>query len=196
MSDDETTLLTEAQRGDPAALERLVLQHQAWVRRLMARLAPMSVDPDDLAQEVFVVVLQHLDRFDAASGGFRAWVCAIARNISLRAWESARVRKAHWAPLVERAVQAAAGPAEPHHRAAADRVLRALNECLAELAPPSRELVSLRYHDQLACDVIARRLNRNPSSLRMALTRIRAVLRQCLGRKDVRHGDSAAFTAG
>jgi RNA polymerase sigma-70 factor (ECF subfamily) len=183
----EAELFEQAQRGDPAALERLVLEHQGWVRRLTARLAPMSADPDDLAQEVFIVVLRRLDRFDPRSGGFRAWVCAIARNIALRAWESARVRQSHWPSLVERALQSASVAAAPPSIVEQD--LRSLRECVAGLAPASRELVTLRYRDRMTCEEMGRRLDRNPPALRMALTRIRTVLRACLEGKGVRSVD-------
>ena len=160
------------------------MDHQQWVRRLMARLAPMAADPDDLAQDVFVVVLKRLGSFDLDED-FRAWVCGIARNISRRAWESSRVRREHWQPLVDQAVDSAMKPPSPPEQAMAAQAHQAVRECMDSLGPDMRDLLNLRYRDQMTSATIAENLRRKPSSVRMTLTRIRVLLRDCLKQKGI-----------
>lgn len=72
-----------ARRGDHAAFAQLVRQFQDAVAGVaLARLGP-GPDVEDVAQEAFIAAYRQLEDFrDPAR--FGAWVCGIARNLSLR----------------------------------------------------------------------------------------------------------------
>jgi len=185
MIGDQGEVLRNAQSGDREALGKLIREHQPWVRRLMARLAPMGLDPDDLAQDVFVTVIQRLHSYEAESGDLKAWIFGIARHIASRAWESSRTRQAKYQPLIERTVEAALRTVTPYGQAVVDQTLGALRECVEALGSQSQELVRRRYRDQMSCESIGQSMGRNPASVRMTLTRIRAALRDCLKQRGV-----------
>jgi RNA polymerase sigma-70 factor (ECF subfamily) len=57
---------------------------------------------------------------------------------------------------------------------------RQLRGCLERLSRPSRELVQLRYFEELGIDAIAARVQRSPGALYTAFSRIHAALSRCL----------------
>ncbi len=60
----ELDLITRARRGDGAAWEDLVRQHQEATFRLAYLLLGDADDAEDTAQEAFIRTFQTLDRFD------------------------------------------------------------------------------------------------------------------------------------
>ena len=60
---------------------------------------------------------------------------------------------------------------------------RNLGDCLSQLPPTARELVELRYQRELKPGAIADLKNWTPNSVYVALSRARALLRDCLESK-------------
>lgn len=80
--DIETELLVlDAQRGDGAALERLVRQWDGPLRRYAGRLTGRSDAAADIAQETWLAVARGIRRLDDPAR-FRAWVFRIAHHKS------------------------------------------------------------------------------------------------------------------
>src|SRR6516225_8016114 len=80
----------ELERGE--TIERLVRQHEAYVRALALRLSPDPSQADDLAQDAFLLAFRKLDSLDLRRD-LRPWLAATVRNLSHRAWEAALKNK-------------------------------------------------------------------------------------------------------
>ncbi len=65
----------------------------------------------------------------------------------------------------------------------ADRRAGALQECLEQLAGRAREVVRLRYFEELTAEEIALRSGANGAAVRVMLQRIREQLRECISRR-------------
>ncbi len=78
-SDDN--LMQSAADGDEAAFGELMRRHQGWVRALMMTFVRDVEQADDLTQEAFCRVYQHLDGYDS-QGHFTAWLKRIAANLA------------------------------------------------------------------------------------------------------------------
>jgi RNA polymerase sigma factor (sigma-70 family) len=76
-SDDE--LVEHAKNGDRAALENLVLRHQAWIYNIAVRMVFRPEDAEEVTQEVLVKVITKLSTFKGESI-FRTWLYRIAAN--------------------------------------------------------------------------------------------------------------------
>ncbi len=76
-SDDE--LVEQAKNGDRAALEKLVLRHQAWIYNIAIRMVFQPEDAEEVTQEVLVKVVTKLSTFRGESK-FRTWLYRIAAN--------------------------------------------------------------------------------------------------------------------
>lgn len=82
VSINDAVLIEQYQKGDSAALERLVLRYQNRIYNVILK---MCADPDDaaeLTQETFVKVIENLDKFEGRSS-FYTWTFRIAVNLTL-----------------------------------------------------------------------------------------------------------------
>jgi RNA polymerase sigma factor (sigma-70 family) len=72
-------LVEQARNGDRAALEKLVLRHQAWIYNIAIRMVFQPQDAEEVTQEVLVKVITRLSTFKGDSK-FRTWLYRIAAN--------------------------------------------------------------------------------------------------------------------
>ncbi len=77
MSDDE--LVDQAKNGNRAALEKLVLRHQAWIYNIAVRMVFHPHDAEEVTQEVLIKAITKLSTFKGESK-FRTWLYRIAAN--------------------------------------------------------------------------------------------------------------------
>lgn len=75
----DAELVAQAKDGDRAALEKLVLRHQAWVYNIAVRMVFHPQDAEEVTQEVLVKVITKLSTFKGESK-FRTWLYRIAAN--------------------------------------------------------------------------------------------------------------------
>src|SRR5213596_131010 len=75
----DAELVEKAKNGDRAALEQLVLRHQAWVYNIAVRMVFHPQDAEEVTQEVLVKVITKLSTFKGESN-FRTWLYRIAAN--------------------------------------------------------------------------------------------------------------------
>lgn len=72
-------LVERAKNGDRAALEQLVLRHQAWIYNIAVRMVFQPQDAEEVTQEVLVKVITRLSTFQGNSQ-FRTWLYRITAN--------------------------------------------------------------------------------------------------------------------
>ncbi len=75
----DANLVEQANNGDRAALETLVLRHQAWIYNIAVRMVFHPQDAEEVTQEVLVKVVTKLSTFKGESK-FRTWLYRIAAN--------------------------------------------------------------------------------------------------------------------
>jgi RNA polymerase sigma-70 factor (ECF subfamily) len=157
---------------------RLYVGHQRMLRAYLLALVRNGADADDLLQEVAVQILSAREP-ETDPARFGAWSRGVARNVVLHHWRSRqRSREApseQYLALVERAY----AEADSVNEAWSTRH-RALATCLERLGPGERELLALRYVEDLSSEVVAARTRRSPSGVRMALLRLRERLLRCV----------------
>jgi RNA polymerase sigma-70 factor (ECF subfamily) len=163
--------------GVPIDPERLLAQ-TAWVRRLARSLARDEASADDLVQETFVAALRRPPAGAEDEPRLRAWFGFVLRNMAFRRTRSEARRE-------ERERRSAdGGRSESDERAEQLEELRAeLYRHVKALPESSREVVLLRYFEELDSAQIARRLGVPDSTVRNRLRRALAELRERLGRE-------------
>jgi RNA polymerase sigma factor (sigma-70 family) len=91
--DSEDSVLVELViSGDRAALEKLILRHQAWVYNIAVRMVFRPQDAEEVTQEVLVKIITKLSTFKGECA-FRTWLYRIAANHVLnmkRRWAETR----------------------------------------------------------------------------------------------------------
>ena len=161
----------------------LLLSHRAM---LLGYIVSIVRDPDlaeDVFQNVAVVVLDKAGAV-ANDAEFPAWARRVARLESLTA-----LRKRKRAP--ELLDQSVLEMLEDHWAAtetAPAPARKALRECVEKLSPYARQLIRMRYVDDLSAQDVADRLNRSPNTIYVALSRTYRHLAGCVQRRLAREG--------
>jgi RNA polymerase sigma-70 factor len=161
----------------------LLLSHRAM---LLGYIASIVRDPDlteDVFQNVAIVVLDKADAV-ADEREFPPWARRVARLEALAA-----LRKLKRVPgLLDHSVLELL----EDHWAAADGApaptRKALRDCVEALSPYARQLIHLRYVDDLSAQDVAERLNRSPNTIYVALSRTYRHLADCVERRLAREG--------
>ncbi|HEX7898362.1 MAG TPA: sigma-70 family RNA polymerase sigma factor [Planctomycetota bacterium] len=163
--------LRRAQGGDPDAYGIVVRATQARLRSFIAGYVPRAEWVDDIAQQTFVSAYRDLRKFQVGTD-FAAWIRRIAYNHLRAELERAGRRRRLEGELLARLERA---PETPN--------LDPLKECVESLPPTSQEIVRSYYADSLGLAEIGKRLGRSADSLKVALFKIRARLRECVESK-------------
>ncbi len=75
---DESALIKQAQKGDVAAYNQLVLNYQEAIYNVTYRIMGEPQAAEDATQEAFISAYQALNRF--RGGSFKSWLMRIATN--------------------------------------------------------------------------------------------------------------------
>lgn len=76
---EDRALVRRAKSGDRAALEALIVRHQAWVYNIAIRMLYHPQDAEDATQEVLVKAVTALSSYEGRSS-FRTWLYRIVVN--------------------------------------------------------------------------------------------------------------------
>jgi RNA polymerase sigma-70 factor, ECF subfamily len=178
----------QAQGGDRDAFERLIIhfQDRVW-RRAMYRLRDAD-EAEDLAQEVLLLCYRKLHQFRGESK-FWTWLCRIVDNqVKNRiGWMQRRGKGKTFS--LDAPIQGNDGAdtelqwdppdpaADPRREAEGREAVQRLNECLESLTEDHREILLLRFSDELSYEEIAARLDITLGTVKSRINRARAELR-------------------
>jgi RNA polymerase sigma-70 factor (sigma-E family) len=159
-------------------LEALYLCHGPGALRLAYLLTGDRELAEDLAQEAFVRVARRLSGLRNADS-FHWYLRRTIVNLANSHLRRRRVERAHMKALVNSAITSAAGAST------SDLVTKqAVRDAIAQLPARQRAVVVLRYYEDLTDQQIASVLGCPVGSVKSALHRAAAVLRQHLGQEE------------
>jgi RNA polymerase sigma-70 factor (ECF subfamily) len=193
-SAETLALLRQARDGDSHALERLLEQHQPYLRRFVElRLDPKlrpRVDPADIVQEACLEAMRRLPGFlESPPMPFQLWLRQITldRLIMVRRRHVGAARRS-----VEReaalpdgsscalARQLFAPDSSPSGRAGKEELAVRVRAAVDRLSEADREIILMRTFESLAFEDVARLLSIDPAAARKrhgrALLRLHQVL--------------------
>ncbi len=175
-------LVEKASAGCSDSFRQLVEKNHQGIRLYLGRYVQCSTEVDDIAQEVFLVAFSQLSRFRGESK-FSTWLIGIARNKALEFLKArARVRKGQRQFFEAEIAVGQIDRLEAIHDQCdlAERRLGAMQLCLDQLPPQSRELIHRYYFDQQTAIDIAAESDVTTGSVRMKLLRLRKILQKCI----------------
>lgn len=182
--DDDLVLLRRAQTGDFAAFEQLVARLQARVYRVAFRITGQAADAEDVVQQTFLSLIEHIDSFRGESSVV-TWVLRIATNHALKLL---RGRRGHvttfddhdgHVPHPDFIAPWTLTPDEILQRAEL-RVL--IDQAITELDDRHRVVFVLRDIEGLSTAETAESLGLSESNVKVRLLRARMQLRERLTR--------------
>ncbi|MCU0577250.1 MAG: RNA polymerase sigma factor [Desulfobacterota bacterium] len=80
MEDGDRALVSAALDGDRDSLEKLILNHQAWIYNLAFKMIMDHDDASDITQEIIIKIITNLGSYDPEKAAFRTWVYRIVVN--------------------------------------------------------------------------------------------------------------------
>lgn len=155
-------------------VQQQFMLHQRSLLAYVLSMVPNQQDAQDLLQDVFLIVSKKADTW-AEGTNFFAWACAIVRYEVLH---YVRAGKKRIMPLDDDVLEMLY--LYDNSSSNLDTRIDRLTECLRRLSPRSRELIMMRYHASHLPEAIATELKRSVNSVRVALTRIKRTLRECI----------------
>jgi len=183
------SIIRGAAKGESAAREEFAGRYESIVRAYLGarwRDSPLRIEIDDASQEVFLACFKDdgaLTRVDPQrSGGFRAYLFGVVRNVARR-FEKQWPRR-HRQPDSRLDLAAIEGREEPLSRLFDAAWARALIRRAADLfteraqengdgAPRRAELLRLRFKEDMPIREIAKRWDEDPARLHHEYARAR-----------------------
>lgn len=170
------SVIAAARSGDAAALEAVYGAMAGPLYTLLRRLVRRPAIAEELLQETFVDVIEHIGAYEARCP-LPAWIRSIAVNRALMYLRSPWHRSLEWLDQDPGGSDRLAGPGhhEPAHPDAA------LERALMTIPAVSRAVVWLHDVEGFTHAEIGRALGRTPSFSKTQLSRAHARLRAALG---------------
>jgi RNA polymerase sigma-70 factor (ECF subfamily) len=182
MKDEKKELARGLQRRDPELLDQLIEQYQFRLFRYLVYITGDRTRAEDFFQETWIRVLERGHQYDGKSR-FEGWLVAIARNLVID-WQ--RQRKTQ-------SLDTLTDPEQPNplqikderSTSALETVLSGEQDAqvqgaLGQIAAVYREVLLLRFQEELQIEEIAAVLNAPASTVKSRLYRGLAALRQTL----------------
>ncbi len=179
---DEAAIIRQAQKGDVAAYNRLVLQYQSLVYNVVYRIMGEPQGAEDMTQEAFISAYQALNRF--RGGNFKAWLLRIATNACYD--ELRRHKRRPQSSLDELTEENDSfaflrSPEEgPEGQQVRLEMMRAIEHCLDDLPDDQRVTAVLRDIEGYDYNEIADITSSSLGTVKSRLSRARSKLRDCL----------------
>ena len=183
-TDDE--LVVAAQRGDGAAMDRLLRRHYDRAHAVCRRIAGSTRDADDATQEAMIRVVRNLDKFDGRSA-FGTWVYRIATNTALDELRKRKRRpQLHVVDAEGRQPEQADELAHRNIDDVTDRIT--IDAALADLPDEFKAAVVMRDVGDLDYAEIAVALDIPVGTVKSRIARGRRMLVEKLGNQDAPPG--------
>lgn len=162
-----------------AHVQQLFVRELVPLRGMLRALVRERTMVDDLVQETFLTVTAKAASYNEGTK-FRAWMFTIAR---FKVLEGYRKSKAPPEALRQEVVESLAG-SEPEFDVVDERIGH-LTACIDRLAPKARRAIELRYQRSLRPPEIASAMQWTTGAVKVALTRARDTLRQCIESRSI-----------
>ena len=180
--------IARMRRGDPDALTAMISRYQHRLYRYLLRLVREPAAADDLFQQTWLRVMEKVGRYDARRN-FESWLFSVAHNLAVDSWRGKRGESLHDAGVAGDSGEAPGGALGERLRTGdADALERLLDfergamlaACMQELPAIHREVLTLRFEEDMKLEEIAEvagiPLSTVKSRLRRALEGLRAAM--------------------
>jgi len=157
METEEARIARALRRRDPDVLDALIAQYQHRLLRYLLHLTGNYATAEDLFQETWMRVLEKGHLYDGKSR-FVTWLLTIAHNVAID-----HLRRRSLASLDEMQESEDGAPFEvldqrpsPFEQAAAGEQSARLEAAMQQLPAIFREVLTLRIHEQMKLEEIAK----------------------------------------
>lgn len=175
---DQENIIARARRGDADAFEQLVVAYREQVFRLALRMCGSEADADEVAQEAFLSAWKALPNFRGESQ-FSTWLYQLTTHAAIDLMRREK-RQIAAADITE--VSAAAPAPSPQQQAEQSEQREIVRDAILQLAPEQREVVVLRFMEELSYEEIGAVLKLPSGTVKSRLNRAKAQLKEILSK--------------
>lgn len=174
-------LVQRLRDGQAGAGQALAARYAQALLRYLRSLTSSEHLAEELHQQTWISVLEHIDRFDPKSspGGFKAWLYRIATNKAHDHWRSAGRERAAISGVGY--ISDAAGPAAEHRLEGTEEMIK-LRQAIESLPENQKQVVMLKYYSGLKfveiADVLGCPLNTALGRMHKAVARLRQIMQE------------------
>lgn len=180
--ESDKALVRQYRRGDPAALEKLVVRHRGRLFSFILNMAGRADEADDIFQEVWFRAISKIDSY--RNKNFLAWLTRIAHNLMIDRWRSNKANVSFDATEEEGGLDLSerlAGPEpSPAQRVESSDVEKRVSAAVAALPLEQREVFLMRVKEGLSFREIAKiqgvSINTALARMQYGLTKLRTLL--------------------
>ena len=172
----EKLLVGRAQARDADAFSQLVARYERRLLYYTQRLIGNDVDREDVLQEVWMRVFLKINALQAPEA-FRVWLYKIAHDVAMSHLRKCkRYEVASWN---EEIVEDATGSSDWNELELLDRV-ELVHQSLGQLSLPHREVLTLRFLEELELSDIAEIVGSGVGTVKSRLHYAKAAIRQIM----------------
>jgi RNA polymerase sigma-70 factor (ECF subfamily) len=172
-SDNE--LVAAVAGGDERACGLLMQRHLGRIVALGRRMMGNQADAEEIAQEVFLRVWTHAERWEPGRAQFGTWLHRVAANLCLD-----RLRRRRGTADIDEMPDLVSGELAPDARLEADELAARVEEALQQLPERQRAAIVLSYYQELSNSETAEVLDVTIEAVESLLSRGRRQLRKLL----------------
>lgn len=173
-----TTSDIDMSSTNPREFIRLLMENERRLYAYIRSILGNSSDAEDVLQETSIILWDKFSEFDSVDGNFIAWSFKVAYYTSQNYRRKKRRSRIIFSDCVFDAIASNTPPQIPELDARHEK----LAECLEQLPTKDRELLTLRYDHETSIETTAKKSGRTVQAVYKALSRVRAVLFDCVNR--------------
>lgn len=170
-AEEDEVLVERVADGDKAAYRLLMDRHLGRCVRLARRMTGNAADAEDVAQDAFLRLWRHADRWQSGRGKFSTWLYRIVTNLCID-----RSCRRSFLPL-----EAAGDPADERPDAAEGiakaQTAKTIAAAIARLPERQRVALTLRYYEEIGNIEAAEIMSVSVDAVESLLLRARRTLR-------------------
>ncbi|HUO34481.1 MAG TPA: sigma-70 family RNA polymerase sigma factor [Candidatus Acidoferrum sp.] len=176
--------VVQLRRGDLDALTALIARFQNRLYRYLLRIVREPAEAEDLFQQCWLRVAEKIQSYDP-NRSFDSWLFAVARNLAFDHLRRVRPRSLDEPLSKDESSGSFADRIPSKDILPLERILESersgkLAEALSHLPVSSREILSLRFEEEMKLEEIARLLGTPLSTVKTRLRRSLGQLRNSL----------------
>lgn len=173
---NQENIIARARRGDADAFEQLVETYREPVFRLALRMCGNAADAEEAAQEAFIAAWRGLPNFRGESK-FSTWLYQLASHAAI---DLLRREKRQIAAEDITEVNAPDNAPDPQQRVEQSEQRQAVRDAIWQLTPEYRQIVVLRFLQELSYEEIGTALKLPVGTVKSRLNRARSQLKEIL----------------
>ena len=174
---DQENIIARARRGDAGAFEQLVETYRDQVYRIALRMCGNAADADEAAQEAFLAAWKGLPNFRGDSQ-FSTWLYQLTTHAAIDLMR--RDLKGAAEDITE--VSAPDPAPGPQQQAERRETQEAVRDAILQLTPEYRQIVVLRFLEDLSYEEIGAALKLPSGTVKSRLNRAKAQLKDILSK--------------